>query len=142
MTQYWDLVEPDSPASTMPAGTSSESESQIAAMLDECVRMQLVSDVPVGVFLSGGIDSSSLVAILNRTGLSLSTFSIVFREADYSEAEVFPHHRQAISHGSSRNHGFPVRPVRRNRSCDSAMDQPTIDGINTYFVSERTRAAG
>ena len=64
-----------------------ELETQVAEMLDESVRMQLVSDVPVGVFLSGGIDSSSLVGILSRNGIRPSTFSIVFREEDYSEAE-------------------------------------------------------
>jgi asparagine synthetase B (glutamine-hydrolysing) len=69
------------------AKTRGELEAQTAEMLDESVRMQLVSDVPVGVFLSGGIDSSSLVGILSRSGVRPSTFSIVFREADYSEAE-------------------------------------------------------
>ena len=57
------------------------------ATLDEAVRMQTVSDVPVGLFLSGGIDSSSLAGILSRAGTRLNTFSIIFREADYSEAE-------------------------------------------------------
>ena len=74
-----------------------EIETQIADMLDESVRMQLVSDVPVGVFLSGGIDSSSLVGILSRNGVRPSTFSIVFREADYSEAEYSRADRTAFS---------------------------------------------
>jgi asparagine synthase (glutamine-hydrolysing) len=59
----------------------------IAATLDESVRMQLVRDVPVGVSLPGGIDSSALVGILSRSGIRPNTFSIVFREADYSEAD-------------------------------------------------------
>jgi asparagine synthase (glutamine-hydrolysing) len=117
-------------------------ESEIADLLDESVRMQLVSDVPVGVFLSGGIDSSSLVAILSRSGVRPSTFSIVFREADYSEAEYSraiaqqfrtDHHEIAVSQSDV----FAAIAPAIN-----AMDLPTIDGINTYFVSERTRAAG
>ena len=141
VAQYWDMVEPDSPAPSV-AETRSESESQIAAMLDECVRTQLVSDVPVGLFLSGGIDSSSLAAILNRTSLKLSTFSIVFREADYSEAE---YSRAIAKQFRTDHHEIMVSQSDLFAAIDPAihaMDQPTIDGINTYFVSERTRAAG
>ena len=62
--------------------------------------MQLVSDVPVGVFLSGGIDSSALVSILSRGGVTPSTFSIVFREAEFSEAE----HSRAIAQQFRTDH--------------------------------------
>jgi len=94
------------------------------------------------VFLSGGIDSSSLVGILSRGGVRPSTFSIVFREADFSEAE----HSRAIANQFKTDHhevtvsqhdAFEVIPAALR-----AMDQPTIDGINTYFVSQQTRAAG
>jgi asparagine synthase (glutamine-hydrolysing) len=120
----------------------SERESDVARLLDESVRMQLVSDVPVGLFLSGGIDSSSLVAILSRNGVQPSTFSIVFSEADYSEAEYSraiaqqfrtDHHEIVVSQS---DFFAAIAPAIR------AMDLPTIDGINTYFVAERTRAAG
>jgi asparagine synthase (glutamine-hydrolysing) len=104
--------------------------------------MQLVSDVPVGVFLSGGIDSSSLVGILSRSGVRPSTFSIVFREAEFSEAEHSravakcfrtDHHEITVS----QNDVFQAIPA-----AIAAMDQPTVDGINTYFVSQQARAAG
>jgi len=104
--------------------------------------MQLVSDVPVGVFLSGGIDSSSLVAILTRVGVRASTFSIVFREADYSEAE---HSRAVASLFKTDHHEVPVSrddALAAIPDALCAMDQPTIDGVNTYFVSQRTRAVG
>jgi asparagine synthase (glutamine-hydrolysing) len=111
-------------------------------MLDESVRMQLVSDVPVGVFLSGGIDSSSLVDILSRSGTRPSTFSIVFREADYSEAE---YSRAVAQHFRTDHHEIMVAQsdlFAAIHPAIHAMDLPTIDGINTYFVSEQTRAAG
>ena len=120
----------------------SELENQIAAMLDESVRMQLVSDVPVGVFLSGGIDSSALVGILSRAGVRPSTFSIVFREADYSEAE---YSRAVAQHFNTDHHEITVSQSDLFAAIDpaiGAMDLPTIDGINTYFVSQKTRAAG
>src|SRR5262249_8628449 len=82
---YWDLM--DDPAArsgfSVDAGNIRD---QLCEKLEEAVRMQLVSDVPVGVFLSGGIDSSALVSILAGCGVTPSTFSIVFREADFSEA--------------------------------------------------------
>jgi asparagine synthase (glutamine-hydrolysing) len=140
VAEYWDLIGKD--GQEYPASARLESEEQIAGMLDECVRMQLVSDVPVGVFLSGGIDSSSLVGILDRNGVRPSTFSIVFREADYSEAE---YSRIIAKRFGTDHHEIMVSQSDVFRAIDPAiraMDQPTIDGINTYFVAERARAAG
>jgi asparagine synthase (glutamine-hydrolysing) len=150
-TGYWDLIgknlfdtELGEPRPHPKVGENGRAqlETQVAEMLDESVRMQLVSDVPVGVFLSGGIDSSALIAILSRSGVRPSTFSIVFREADYSEAE----YSRAIAQQFGTDHHEIV--VSQSDFFDAvgpatgAMDLPTIDGINTHFVSQRTRAAG
>jgi asparagine synthase (glutamine-hydrolysing) len=144
--QYWDLVGPILGEDCAPACAGAEKrgelETQVAEMLDESVRMQLVSDVPVGVFLSGGIDSSSLVDILSRNGKRPSTFSIVFREVDYSEAE---YSRAVAQHFRTDHHEITVAQsdfLAAIHPAIHAMDLPTVDGINTYFVSERTRAAG
>jgi asparagine synthase (glutamine-hydrolysing) len=142
LSKYWDLIDPDQPDRSAGAETRAQSQEQVTAMLDDCVRMQLVSDVPVGVFLSGGIDSSSLVGILSRNHVTPSTFSIVFRESDYSEAE---HSRAIAKHFRTDHHEITVSQSDLFAAIDPAiqsMDQPTIDGINTYFVSQRTRAAG
>jgi len=144
--QYWDLVGPnireDSDDAYASPNNHRELEHEIAEMLDEAVRMQLVSDVPVGVFLSGGIDSSSLVGILSRNNIRPSTFSIVFQESDYSEAE---YSRAIAQQFHTDHHEITVTQSDFFAAIDPAihaMDLPTIDGINTYFVSERTRAAG
>src|SRR5712692_10569814 len=89
---YWDLIPQGKKCAAAANAHTSEAERKnleddLHATLDEAVRMQMVSDVPVGVFLSGGIDSSSLAGILSRSGAHLNTFSVVFHEADYSEAE-------------------------------------------------------
>jgi asparagine synthase (glutamine-hydrolysing) len=142
--RYWDLADDVGPPEAIGSANTDRAAQpeRVYELLDESVRMQLVSDVPVGVFLSGGIDSSSLVAILSRSGVRPSTFSIVFPEADYSEAEhsraiatLFKtdHHELAVS----QHDAFATIPDALR-----AMDQPTIDGVNTYFVSQRTRAAG
>jgi asparagine synthase (glutamine-hydrolysing) len=111
-------------------------------VLDESVRLQMVSDVPVGVFLSGGIDSSALAGILSRDGGKLHTFSIVFREADYSEAK----YSRLVAQKFGTEHQEILISQRDALEAIpgalQAMDQPTIDGLNTYLISRQTRAAG
>ena len=63
-----------------------ETTRHLPEVLHDAVLSHLVSDVPVGVFLSGGIDSSSLVAVMSRAGVRASTFSLVFREQEFNEA--------------------------------------------------------
>ncbi len=141
-TRYWDLLDESEPEVAPPGVVRDESHNCIAATLDESVRMQLVSDVPVGVFLSGGIDSSSLVGILSRAGIRPSTFSIVFREPEYSEAE---HSRAVARHFATDHHEITVSQSDFFDTITpalAAMDLPTMDGINTYFVSAHARAAG
>ena len=138
-TVYWDLVDDaDSPAQS----GDSISTTQLQQTLEGAVRAQLVSDVPVGVFLSGGIDSSALVSILSRGGVTPSTFSIVFREADFSEA---PHSRTVAAKFHTDHHEITVSQADALAAIPDAlraMDLPTMDGVNTFFVSRETRKAG
>ena len=145
-SSYWDLVDEGvTTGSTSPASdvrNEKECAERLQPILEEAVCMQLVSDVPVGVFLSGGIDSSALVSILSRSGITPSTFSIVFREADFSEAQ---HSRAVAAKFSTDHHEITVSQtdvLATIPAALSAMDLPTIDGINTYFVSQETRRAG
>jgi asparagine synthase (glutamine-hydrolysing) len=144
-TEYWSLSDAETAGGvsrTMNGNHRDQCEDEIAGLLDQSVRMQTVSDVPIGIFLSGGIDSSALVAILNRNEVRPATFSIVFREADYSEAE---YSRAVAEQFHTDHHEITVSQADFFAAIDpaiSAMDLPTIDGINTYFVSERTRTAG
>jgi asparagine synthase (glutamine-hydrolysing) len=136
---YWDL---NCSTAAERADSRKELEERVHAVIDESVRMQLVSDVPVGVFLSGGIDSSSLVGILSRSGVRPSTFSIVFREAEFSEAQ---HSRAVAQCFQTDHHEITVSQddvLQAIPEAIAAMDQPTVDGINTYFVSQQARAAG
>jgi len=142
-SQYWDLV--DDAARPAGAGSSRDEEhaaEQLQAILEEAVRLQLVSDVPVGVFLSGGIDSSALVSILSRGGVTPSTFSIVFREAEFSEAQ---HSRAVAEKFHTDHHEISVSQADVLAAIPDAlgaMDLPTMDGVNTYFVSREARRAG
>ena len=134
---YWDLV-----------GGPSEDKDQVLAaaelqqLIEQAVRSHLVSDVPVGVFLSGGIDSSALVSILSRGGVTPSTFSIVFREAEFSEAQ---HSRAVAAKFHTDHHEITVSQMDVLAAIPDAlgaMDLPTMDGVNTYFVSREARRAG
>jgi asparagine synthase (glutamine-hydrolysing) len=111
-------------------------------VLHDAVLSHLVSDVPVGVFLSGGIDSSSLVAVMNRAGVRASTFSLVFREEEFNEAA---HSREVAERFGTDHHEILVSQQDALSTLPqalAAMDQPTIDGINTWLVSGKARAAG
>jgi len=141
---YWDLVDSGSPSSDLSSYPRNGSAPvvEIQKLLEASVRMQLVSDVPVGIFLSGGIDSSALVSIVSRGGVKPSTFSIVFREADYSEAE---YSRAVAEKFRTDHHEITVSQADLLTAIPDAlraMDLPTMDGINTYFVSRETRDAG
>ena len=114
----------------------------LTGLLRDAVLSHLVSDVPVGVFLSGGIDSSSLVAVMSRAGVRPATFSLVFREEEFNEAE---HSRAVAKRFSTDHHEIMVSEQDALASLPEAlgaMDQPTIDGINTWLVSANARAAG
>lgn len=141
---YWDLVDASSESWDLSSHrrNGSAPAAEIQELLEESVRMQLVSDVPVGIFLSGGIDSSTLVSIVSRGGIRPSTFSIVFREKDYSEAQ---YSRAVANKFGTDHHEITISQTDLLATIPdalSAMDLPTMDGINTYFVSRETRRAG
>ena len=144
---YWELAPQGRAATASSHLTDNASarkalEEDVYATLDQAVSMQTVSDVPVGLFLSGGIDSSSLAGILSRAGIRLNTFSIVFREAEYNESE----YSRAVARAFSSEHQAIM--VSQRDVLDAipyalrAMDQPTIDGLNTFLIARQTRAAG
>jgi len=144
IARYWDLTSESGrmpPEQVSPADRDRLVE-EVCATLCESVRMQTVSDVPVGVFLSGGIDSSSLAGILSKGKSQISTFSIVFRESEYNEAEFS---RMVAQRFATDHHEILVSQLDALEAIPSAMqamDQPSIDGLNTYLISRQTRAAG
>jgi asparagine synthase (glutamine-hydrolysing) len=112
-------------------------------LLEEAVRLHLISDVPLRVFLSGGIDSSSLVALASLLQeRPLTTVSMVFDETESSEAGC----GEIVARRYCADHRRVT--VRREDFVDemphifAAMDQPTVDGVNTYFVAKAAKKAG
>jgi asparagine synthase (glutamine-hydrolysing) len=110
--------------------------------LARATSMRMISDVPLGAFLSGGLDSSLVVALMSRVGGSVRTFSIGFPEKKYDEsiyaewvARRFQTQHTSILLGAEDFEKWLESGL-------DAMDQPTYDGLNTYFVARAARESG
>jgi asparagine synthase (glutamine-hydrolysing) len=138
--RYWDLLQ-DSSNEARPANKSAV-VSRVAELLREATELHLVSDVPVGVFLSGGIDSSAIVALMRELGHTPHTFSVVFAESNFDES-VFA--RQVASRFGAEHTEIRLTEgsmLDQLPDALAAMDQPTGDGVNTYIVSRAVKNAG
>lgn len=136
---YW---RPSFVSRDQPQPTYEEAVERIRPALFEAVNLRMLADVPVGVFLSGGIDSSALVSILTSQGHALRTFSVVFGESRYDESR---HARQVAQQFGTEHEEILLRPTRLLGEFEEAIgayDQPSIDGVNTYFIAQATRRAG
>ena len=116
---------------------------QLRQILENSVRSHLASDVPLGVFLSGGIDSSAIVALLKQVSdRTPKTFTVAFSDSDYSEAE----HARTVAKAFNADHCEISLSEQKLQSllpaALAAMDQPTMDGINTYVIAEAVKQAG
>jgi asparagine synthase (glutamine-hydrolysing) len=117
--------------------------SLLRSALLETVQRHFVSDVPVGIFLSGGMDSTALLALASETGHSnLSTFSIGVDDEELDESSIA---RRTAKHFGSRHHDLRLDESIGKSLFEefvSHIDQPSIDGFNTYTVSKLAREHG
>jgi len=131
-------------AAERPVDPDSAHMAMRTALLDS-VRHHLVADVPVGVFLSAGLDSATLAALAAECGGGVETFTLGFDEyAGRPEDEVGLAETTAETLGT-RHRTRRVRAADFRADVDrmlAAMDQPSIDGPNTYFVAKAAREAG
>jgi asparagine synthase (glutamine-hydrolysing) len=135
--RYWDFAEAtanERQRSTAPS---------IAESLQEAVASHLISDAPLGVFLSGGMDSAAIAAIASRAHAGpLQTLTVTFGEGAYDEAEDA---RAASRAFATDHHELRITSsdfLNEMPSFLAAMDQPSNDGVNTYFVSKAAREIG
>lgn len=132
--RYWSPTQRGAPSS--PA--------DIASVLAASVARHLVSDVPVGLFLSGGVDSSALAVLAHRLGAgdTLESFTVTFPEHGYGEGAYARAIGDLYCH---RHHELVVRDADLAAALPAslaAQDQPSIDGTNVYVISQAVRAAG
>jgi asparagine synthase (glutamine-hydrolysing) len=118
-------------------------EDELAAILEEAVRLHLASDVPLAVFLSGGVDSSAIANLAQRAVQTpIHTFTLAFEEQELNEGPLArriaaaigtEHHEVVLTEGSF---------VENLEAALDSLDQPTFDGLNAYYMSRAIRAAG
>src|SRR6266516_4008129 len=121
--------------------TEDEAGKRVVEMLRDAVRVRLMSEVPLGAFLSGGIDSSAVVALMSQESSErVKTFSIGFEEQDFSELH---HARRVSQHVGADHHEFIVRPDAMEvlPTLVEHYGEPYADSsaIPTYYVSRETR---
>jgi asparagine synthase (glutamine-hydrolysing) len=120
-----------------------DSKTDIGAILQDSVDRHLIADVPAGVFLSGGVDSAGIafLAARNRSA-PVSTLTIAFDEREFSEAAEARHFAEAFG---TDHHEIRVTGKDFEQEIPrflAAMDQPSADGVNTYFVSRAASQMG
>lgn len=131
---FWSIPSVDSGSATA---------DELRSALRESVRLHLASDVPLGVFLSGGIDSSAVAHLAQQSSdRPIHTFTLAFEEQAYNEAP----HARAVAAAIGTEHQEVVLSERQfvaslEAALDS-LDQPTFDALNSYYISKAVREAG
>jgi asparagine synthase (glutamine-hydrolysing) len=118
-------------------------EEELRAELLESVRLHLASDVPLGVFLSSGVDSSAVANLAQKASdQPINTFTLTFEERELSEGDRAKEIASAIG---TTHHEIMLSESMFVDNIDRALDtldQPTFDGLNSFYMSKAVREAG
>ena len=139
---YWDFASAVLRRAEPAPRDSRAAAQQLRALLEDAVRSHLIADVPLGLFLSSGLDSTALAALASREQSGLHTFTVAFPENSFSEARLA---RRTAEQLGTRHEELLLSGeelLARLEEAVGALDQPTMDGINTYIVSWAARQVG
>jgi len=118
-------------------------KNSVSQALERSVKSQLVSDVPLGVFLSGGIDSSILSLLAQWNSVKpIRTFSVIFEESEFNEDRYSSAMAEALGTQHTKIFINPAEIIKDIPAILDAMDQPSCDGFNTYVISKAVKNAG
>ncbi len=135
--QYWDIPE----YNTHPPKDEEECLEELEQRLLEATKIRLISDVPLGAFLSGGVDSSTVVAMMARASSGpVKTFSIGFKKDDFNEA----HYARIVANRFGTDHREMILEpdvVQTVEHLTSSLEEPFGDSsmLPTYYVSQMAR---
>ncbi|HMV85725.1 MAG TPA: asparagine synthase (glutamine-hydrolyzing) [Blastocatellia bacterium] len=139
-SEYWNLMRNHSAEARF--ADKPTTVRRVGELLREATELHLVSDVSVGVFLSGGIDSSAVTALIRELGHTPYTFSVIFAEANFDESAYA---RQIAKHFRAEHTEINLTEramLDQLPAALAATDQPSCDGMNVYVVSQAVRRAG
>jgi len=139
---WWDLMH--SPAARDPRKPRdlATSARALRPLLEDAVRAHLIADVPVGLFLSSGLDSGAIAALATQVQPGIRSFTLAFPGTAYDESALA---REVAKHAGTQHREVPLdggAMLSRLEEALGALDQPTMDGINTYFASWAAREVG
>lgn len=139
-TKYYNLNKIDASSNDL---SYKEICRQVYDLLAQSVQRRLVSDVPFGAFLSGGIDSSAIVGLMSAVSAGKTqTFNVSFDESEFSESKYA---RLIAKKFNTEHHEIKLKPedfLKQLPEALAAMDHPSGDGPNTYIVSKATKNSG
>ncbi len=139
---WWDPAVSPAARDTRKPRDLATAAKQLRPLLEDAVRAHLIADVPVGLFLSSGLDSGAIAALAAQARGGIESFTLTFPGTAFNEAEVA---RLAANRFKTKHTEVPMNGesiLARLDEALGALDQPTMDGINTYFVSWAARQVG
>lgn len=137
---YWDLTQP---AKDFDLSSREAVHGNIRRLMLQSIERRLVSDVPVGAFLSGGIDSSAVVGLMAEAGTGRpNTFTVAFEEKEYDESDYAGIIAKKFSTHHTRVALKSTIFLDELQNALDALDSPSGDGVNTYVVSKAIRQHG
>jgi asparagine synthase (glutamine-hydrolysing) len=138
---YWNIGSVTSRKKHEPAEQASPAKG-LRSLLENSVRGHLIADVPLGIFLSSGLDSTALAALASREHSGIHTLTVIFAEQDFSEAEIARRSARQFHTQHSELLLTGEDMLARLEEAVAAFDQPSMDGVNSYFVSWAARQVG
>jgi len=139
---WWDpTVSPAARDTRKPRDLASAAK-ELRPLLEDAVRAHLIADVPLGLFLSSGLDSGAIAALASRARGGIESFTLTFPGTAFDETDLA---RLAAKRFKTKHTEVPLSGesvLARLDEALGALDQPTMDGINTYFVSWAAKQVG
>ena len=140
ISKYWDITRT---RNDFDFSSKENIHRQLYQLLRQSVERRLISDVPLGAFLSGGIDSSAVVALMAESSTEpVNTFNIGFEEKEFDESAYASLVARKFN---TRHSGVRLKPtifLEELNNALNSMDTPSGDGVNTYVVSKQIRQSG